>query len=107
MGPYSQLAETLIGSEIVRLGNIIADRIRQGEPIFNYTIGDFNPHLFPIPEGYKKAIQEAYAENFTNYPAADGILSLREAVSAFVKHHYHVDYAVNEIQIASGGRPLI
>lgn len=107
MGPYSQLAETLIGSEIVRLGNIIADRIRQGEHIFNYTIGDFNPRLFPIPDGYKKAIQEAYEEGYTNYPAADGILPLREAVSAFAKQHYHVAYSPAEIQIASGGRPLI
>ncbi len=107
MGPYSQLAETLIGSEIVRLGNIIADRIRQGEHIFNYTIGDFNPRIFPIPDGYKKAIQEAYEEGYTNYPAADGILPLREAVSAFAKQHYHVNYSPAEIQIASGGRPII
>ncbi|RYD52087.1 MAG: aminotransferase class I/II-fold pyridoxal phosphate-dependent enzyme [Sphingobacteriales bacterium] len=107
MGPYSQLAENLVGSEIVRLGNIIADRVRNGESIFNFTIGDFNPRLFPIPEGLKTAIEQAYEEGYTNYPSADGILPLREAVSSFVQKHYHVDYAPNEIQIASGGRPLI
>ena len=41
MGKLSQLAETLIGSEIVKLGNAISERIRNGEKIFNYTIGDF------------------------------------------------------------------
>ncbi len=107
MGPYSQLAETLIGSEIVRLGNMIAERVRNGEAIFNFTIGDFNPKIFPIPDGYKRAIQQAYEEGHTNYPAADGILPLRKAVASFVKTQYGLDYRPDEIQIASGGRPLI
>ena len=44
----SNLAETLIGSEIVKLGNAISVRINNGERIFNYTIGDFDPKIFPI-----------------------------------------------------------
>ena len=60
MNKLSQLAETLIGSEIVRLGNAIAERIRQGEKIYNYTIGDFDPKIFPIPLELKQAIQESF-----------------------------------------------
>jgi aspartate aminotransferase len=107
MSRFSQLAETLIGSEIVRLGNIITDRMRLGEEIYNYTIGDFDPSFFPIPEGLKKGICEAYENNYTNYPPADGIPALREAVSDFAEHWYDMKYAPNEILIASGGRPLI
>lgn len=107
MSVYSQLAETLIGSEIVRLGNIINDRMRAGEVIFNYTIGDFDPAIFPIPEGFKSAIQDAYERGYTNYPPADGIADLRQAVSDFVREWEGLEYAPNEIQIASGGRPLI
>ncbi|RYE40613.1 MAG: aminotransferase class I/II-fold pyridoxal phosphate-dependent enzyme, partial [Sphingobacteriales bacterium] len=103
----SNLAETLIGSEIVRLGNEINDRIRKGENIYNFTIGDFNPTIFPIPQELEEGIIEAYQKHYTNYPPADGILELREAVRSFLKDWEGIDYATNEILIASGGRPII
>jgi aspartate aminotransferase len=37
----SQLAETLIGSEIVSLGAAIKEKIKQGDKIYNYTVGEF------------------------------------------------------------------
>ena len=46
MAKLSKLAEMMVGSEIVRLGNEINERIRQGENIFNFTIGDFDPEVF-------------------------------------------------------------
>lgn len=95
------------GSEIVALGNAIADRVRQGETIYNYTIGDFDPAIFPIPEPLKQAIIQAYEEGYTNYPPGDGLLSLRESVSHFMQRQHGLDYAPSEIQIAAGGRPLI
>lgn len=107
MSQLSNLAETLIGSEIVRLGNEISARISKGEKIYNYTIGDFDPEIFPIPKQLEEAIIKAYKEHYTNYPPADGILELRNAISGFVKDTQGLDYATNEIQIASGGRPLI
>lgn len=107
MSKLSNLAESLIGSEIVKLGNEINNRIRNGEKIYNYTIGDFAPSIFPIPAQLEDKIVQAYREGFTNYPPADGLLSLREAVSAFINKHEQVQYGPAEIQIASGGRPLI
>jgi aspartate aminotransferase len=103
----SQLSETLIGSEIVRLGNIISERIGNGEKIYNLTIGDFDPSEFPIPAELEALIIESYQQRNTSYPAAEGTLELRKAVSAFMKQWEGLDYAVSEIQIASGGRPLI
>jgi aspartate aminotransferase len=103
----SQLASTLVGSEIVKLGNEINNRIKNGEKIYNYTIGDFSPAIFPIPEVLKQEIITAYNNGSTNYPPADGILPLRRAVSEFMKTQFQIDYADDEIQIASGGRPLI
>ena len=104
---FSQLAATLVGSEIVRLGNAINDRMRNGEEIFNYTIGDFDPAIFPIPAGLKQAIQQAYEDGYTNYPPADGLRSLRQSVSRFVQEGQGLQYDTDEILIASGGRPLI
>lgn len=107
MGKLSKLAETLIGSEIVKLGNEINSRISRGERIYNYTIGDFNPHIFPIPQELEDAIVKAYRDKYTNYPPADGIPQLRQSVSEFIQDEEHIKYEPNEILIASGGRPLI
>lgn len=107
MSQLSQLAETLIGSEIVRLGNEINTRISKGEKIYNYTIGDFDPKIFPIPQELEDGIIDAYRNKYTNYPPGDGVLELRMAVADFYKDHLGVSYETNEVLIASGGRPLI
>ncbi|HEY1114194.1 MAG TPA: aminotransferase class I/II-fold pyridoxal phosphate-dependent enzyme [Chitinophagaceae bacterium] len=103
----SHLSETLIGSEIVKLGGEIRDRIRQGEHIYNFTVGDFDPHIFPIPKELEDAIIDAYRKHFTNYPPAEGNLDLRQALSAFISDYQGLDYSTEEILVASGGRPLI
>lgn len=107
MAKLSKLAESLVGSEIVRLGNEINDRIRQGERIYNFTIGDFDPNVFPIPKELEDLIIDSYRKHYTNYPPGDGILELRTAVAHFLKEWEGIEYATNEILIASGGRPLI
>ncbi len=103
----SHLSETLIGSEIVKLGSEIKEKIRQGERIYNFTVGDFDPSIFPIPKELEDAIVEAYRKHFTNYPAAEGNLDLREAILSFIKDVEGLDYGTSEILVASGGRPLI
>lgn len=106
-GKLSQLAETLIGSEIVKLGADIKEKIKGGEKIYNFTIGDFDSSMFPIPQKLKQEIIDAYNAGKTTYPLAEGILPLREAVSEFIKEREGLDFNVNEILIAAGGRPLI
>ena len=103
----STLAETLQASEIVRLGATIKEKIRHGEKIYNYTIGDFDSDIFPIPDELEQEIVEAYKKRYTTYPAAEGNLDLREAVSSFMSSRCGLDYATNEILISAGGRPLI
>ena len=103
----SHLSETLIGSEIVKLGGEIKEKIDQGERIYNFTVGDFDPSIFPIPRELEDAIVDAYRRHFTNYPTAEGNLDLREAIASFIKDTEKLDYSMNEILVASGGRPLI
>jgi aspartate aminotransferase len=107
MSKLSSLAETLIGSEIVRLGNAINERIRQGEKIYNYTIGDFDPSIFPIPKRLEELIIESYQQHHTNYPPADGVPELRKAVTGFIKQWEGLDFSTDEVLISAGGRPLI
>lgn len=107
MRKFSHLAETLIPSEIVKLGGVIKDKINQGQEIFNYTIGDFDSMLFPIPKQLEEEIVLAYQEGFTTYPPADGDLALRKAVGQFIHAAEGIDFAPDEVLIAAGGRPLI
>ena len=103
----SKLAENIIGSEIIKLAGEVNEKIKQGEKIFNMTIGDFNPKEFPIPAELKQYIVDAYFDDQTNYPAADGMIELRNAVSNLLKERCGLDYKNDEILIAGGARPVI
>jgi len=103
----SKLAENIIGSEIIKLAGEVNEKIKQGEKIYNLTIGDFNPNEFPIPTELKQFIIDEYNANQTNYPAADGMLELRTAVSNLLKQRGGLDYKADEILIAGGARPII
>lgn len=91
----------------MRLGADIKEKINKGEKIYNFTIGDFDSSIFPIPKKLEHEIMEAYKKGFTTYPPAEGILPLRQSVSKFIKEREGLDYEANEILIAAGGRPLI
>jgi aspartate aminotransferase len=103
----SKLAQNIIGSEIIKLAGEVNEKIKQGEKIYNMTIGDFNPKEFPIPTELKQMIVDAYFDDQTNYPAADGMLELRNAVSHLLKERGQLDYKADEILIAGGARPVI
>ncbi len=103
----SEMAENLVGSEIIKLAGEIKAKIAQGEHIYNFTIGDFNPDIFPIPETLKFEIISAYQNNITNYPAANGMPELRTSISSYLTSNLKLTYAPDDILIAGGARPLI
>lgn len=103
----SKLAENIIGSEIIKLAAEVNEKIKKGEKVYNLTIGDFNPKVFPIPAPLKRAIIQEYENDQTNYPAADGMVELRTAVSKLLKERGELDYKPEEIVIAGGARPVI
>src|SRR5476649_129494 len=103
----SILSKNLHGSEIIKIAGEINELKRQGQAIANLTIGDFDSNLYPIPDPLKQGIVDAYADNQTNYPPADGMLDLRESVSGFLKSRYNLSYTANQILISGGSRPLI
>lgn len=103
----SQLAEGLKGSEIIKIAGEVNTLKAQGEVIYNQTIGDFDSKIFPIPSELKQAIVDAYGDDQTNYPAANGMESLRKAVSNYLSENLKLDYSPSEILISGGARPLI
>lgn len=103
----SALANTLIGSEIIKIGNEVNDMKRKGAHIANLTIGDFDSSIFPIPAALKTEIIDAYHQGHTNYPPADGILPLRETITNVLADRYELEYGLQNILVAGGSRPLI
>lgn len=102
----SKLAQNIIGSEIIKIATEVKQRIEQGHEVFNLTIGDFDPFLFPIPSKLRDLVIDAYRKNETNYPEASGELILRNAVSSLVENR-GLKYTNKEIVIAAGARPII
>ena len=103
----SDIAENIIGSEIIKLAWEVNDKIKKGEKIFNLTIGDFNSKIFPIPQELKQEIISAYQADETNYPPAEGVPELRAAVCHFLNRLQGFDFKSDNIIIACGARPII
>lgn len=103
----SDLANGIIGSEIIKLAAEVNEKIKNGDKIYNMTIGDFNPNQFPIPAELKQYILEEYQADHTNYPEADGMLVLRKAISTLLERRASLSYAADEILVTAGARPVI
>src|SRR5665213_951669 len=104
---FSKSPKTLASSEILKIGNHVKQMIQHGEKVYNYTTGDFDPSVFPIPKQLEEEIVQAYREHLTNYPMAEGNPDLRQAIKRYIKEFQGLHYDENEILVASGGRPLI
>lgn len=103
----SKIAGETSTPPILRVAAQINEKIARGERFFNFTVGDFDSRIFPIPEALSEAIIDGYREHQTNYPGAVGLPSLREGVSNLVRHFAGLEYDPSEIQVSSGSRPLI
>src|ERR1035437_233584 len=103
----SSIAENIMGSEIIKLAWEVNDKIKKGEKIYNLTIGDFNPKIFPIPAELKREIISAYENDETNYPPAEGVPELRNAVCHFLQRTHGFDFKTENVIIACGARPII
>ncbi len=103
----SHIAEKLIGSEIIKIAGQVNAQKAAGAEITNLTIGDLNSEIYTIPELLKEEIKKAYDHNLTNYPPAPGLLSLRTAIADDLLSRWNQEYAVDEILVSAGSRPLI
>ena len=106
-GSLSEMLRGMRGSEILRIAAEIRRLVATGRPVCNLTVGDFDPRQFPIPRGLLEGIHEALRSGETNYPPANGLLALREAVAARTARDLGVHYPTESTLIASGVRPLI
>jgi len=103
----SSLARGLVGSEILKVAAEIRALTEKGREICNLTVGDFSPREFPIPKKLAQLIEEALRAGETNYPPADGVKELRQAVLRFFSERLGLTYPLENTLIACGARPLI
>ncbi len=103
----SDLAQGLVGSEILKIAAEVRALIAEGRPICNLTVGDFSPTEFRVPARLARGVADYVEKGQTNYPPSNGVLELRKAVAAFYKRGLGLDYPVEGIVITSGGRPAI
>jgi aspartate aminotransferase len=106
-GSLSEVARGLRGSDILRMGAEVRARKAAGHPVCNLTVGDFDPAQFPIPPELHEGITRALAAGQTNYPPADGLPELRQAVADLYRTSLGLDYPAESVLIGSGARPLL
>jgi aspartate aminotransferase len=89
----------------------IAQQVRQlkaaGAAVADFTVGDFAPAQFPIPPGLSAEIGRALARGETNYPPAEGMPALRQAVADLYRERLGLDYGPDGVCVCSGARPPI
>jgi aspartate aminotransferase len=103
----SGMVASLTGSEILRIAAEIRSLVAAGQTVCDLTVGDFSPQQFPIPEALKDGIVTALEHGETNYPPANGLAGLREAVSAFYARELGLQYPASSVVITGGSRPAI
>ncbi|MFM7855790.1 MAG: aminotransferase class I/II-fold pyridoxal phosphate-dependent enzyme, partial [Flammeovirgaceae bacterium] len=94
-------------SNIVELSKKIREKRANNEVVYDYSVGDFDPDIFPLPDLLREKIKDSYDSKHSNYPEPRGNRNLRESISLYMKQRHNVDYDANQILVAAGGRPLI
>lgn len=107
MNKLSNYGEKIVGSEIIKISQVIKAKQAEGKDILNYTIGDFNSKLNPIPNKLKEYITQFYDEDYTNYPLSSGEIILRNRISEHLLRKHDINYSSSEVLVGAGVRPLI
>lgn len=103
----TSMAQAMQASSILTIANQIRERKAAGEAVANLTVGDFDPQLFPIPEGLRTRLRAAMDAGQTNYPPPAGMPELREAVRDYVARTLGMRLPVESFTIVGGGRPTL
>ena len=104
------LSKTALGmkaSQILTISYSVRERIAAGAEVTQFTVGDFNPNYFPVPDLLKEGAREALSNNQTNYPPADGLLELRTAIRDHYERSFDLNYSVSSVVVGSGARPVL
>lgn len=103
----SAMARTMRPSKILSIAAQVRAQIARGEAVTNFTVGDFAPAQFPVPELLAQGITEALAAGQTNYPPGDGLPQLRQAIVRSYAQELGLHYPEEAVLVAAGARPIL
>ena len=104
---FSDTALGMKASKILTISYSVRKRIAAGAKVTQFTVGDFNPKYFPVPDVLKEEARAALAADQTNYPPADGLPELRHAVRDHYERAFGLNYPVESVVVGSGARPVL
>ena len=103
----SDMANGMERSRILTIAASVRAMIAEGKEVAPFTVGDFSPEQFEVPDELLTGIIDAVSEKETNYPPAAGLPELRESLSEWMKEKYELDVGSEGIIVGSGARPVL
>ena len=103
----SDMANGMERSRILTIAASVRAMIAEGHEVAPFTVGDFSPEQFDVPDELISGIIDAVSERETNYPPAAGLPELRESLAEWMKNMYGVDVGSEGIIVGSGARPVL
>jgi aspartate aminotransferase len=101
--PASRIARIDV-SEIVRIGARAQALKREGKPIIILGAGEPD---FDTPDFIKQGAVDGIMAGDTKYTALDGTPALKHAIQAKFSRENNVDYALDEITVATGAKQIL
>jgi aspartate aminotransferase len=103
----SEMAQNMEGSRILSIAGSVRKMIAEGKEVAPFTVGDFSPLHFEVPQKFVELAHQALDEGQTNYPPAAGLAELRTALAEWMKQRYELDVGAEGIIVGSGARPVL
>ena len=101
MAQLSDRLNRLAPSETLAMSQKSSELKAQGIDVINMSVGEPD---FMTPDHVKEAGKKAIDNNFSKYSPVPGYPVLREAIVKKLKQENHLDYAVSEIVVGTGGK---
>ncbi|MBX3583102.1 MAG: pyridoxal phosphate-dependent aminotransferase [Rhizobiaceae bacterium] len=101
--PASRIADIGV-SKILQIGARAAQMKKQGLPVIILGAGEPD---FDTPDNVKQAAKAAIDRGETKYTALDGTAELKQAIGDKFRRENGVDYAQDEITVATGAKQIL
>ena len=102
--PLSDALSRVQPSATIAVTNKARELKAAGQDVIGLGAGEPD---FDTPENIKQAAIRAIEAGHTKYTAVDGIPELKQAIIAKFKRDNELDYAINQIHVSPGGKPII
>lgn len=100
----SQKAANLKPSATLAVGALAKEMKREGKPVIAFSQGEPD---FTSPQSVLDAGIDAIHKRYTHYTASNGIAELREAIAAYYKKHFGLEYSPNDVVVGAGAKPVV